>query len=260
MTRMNRLLLGCAMIISLALIPLASVEEVRGGFHAAATVNVSRVYLPLVLRPPAPPPKPTPVPPTPTPEPPPGVNILANHSHYVTDYGYLHLFGEVHNSTVGHIGSVKVAVNFFDAQGRLVATNYTYTALFDLPAQEKACFHVVLEEPAGWAYYEFENPTYFAGGQPLPNLAVINDSWSYNPTWGDYQIIGQVRNDHSTRVNFVRPVGTLYDANNAVVGCAATYVHSTDLDPGQVSAFSMIFMSSPATARSYRLQVGGTPE
>lgn len=200
-------------------------------------------YLPLVVR-----------------QPPPGVRVLNNHFAYVDTIDYLHIVGEVQNNTANHLRFVKITANIFNSNGQLLDTDFTYTYLDNLPAGDKTCFHILLEEPAGWSYYEFEAPTYWTDGEPLPNLAIFNDSGSYNSTFGWYEIIGQVRNDHGTRVEYVSPVGTVYNASG-VVGCDFTYVNSTHLDPGRTSSFEMTFSGRDyANVTSYRLQVDGNPQ
>jgi hypothetical protein len=199
---------------------------------------------------------------TPTPTlPPTGVHILGNHSYYVDSIGYLHIAGEVKNDTADQLRFVKITASIFNSHGHLVDTDFTYIYLDNLPASDKTCFRILLEEPAGWSYYEFEPPSYWTDGRPLPNLTILNDSGSYDSTFGWYEIIGQVRNDHGTRVEYVSPVGTLYDASGIVIGCDFTYVNATHLDPGQTSSFEMTFIGRDYTdAASYRLQVDGNPE
>lgn len=202
------------------------------------------VYLPLVMR-----------------ESPAGVYVLNNHFAYVDTIGYLHIVGEVKNTTTNHLRFVKVTANIFNSNGQLLDTEFTYTYLDNLPAGDKTCFHIILKEPIGWSYYEFEPPTYLTDGQPLPNLTIFNDSGSYDSTFGWYRIIGQVRNDHGTRVEYVSPVGTLYNASGRVVGCDFTYVNSTHLDPGQTSSFKITFSGRDySDVTSYRLQVDGNPK
>ncbi len=202
------------------------------------------VYLPLVVK-----------------EPPPGVRVLNNHFAYVDTIGYLNIVGEMQNNTPNHLRFVKITANIFNSGGRLLDTEFTYIYLNNLPAGDKTCFHISLEEPVGWSYYEFEAPTYWTDGKPLPNLAVSNDSGSYDSISGWYEIIGQVRNEHGTRVEYVSPVGTLYNASGVVVGCSFTYINSTHLDPGQTSSFKMTFFDRDyADVTMYRLQVGGNPQ
>jgi hypothetical protein len=178
----------------------------------------------------------------------------------VDSIDYLNIVGEVQNNTANHLRFVKITANIFNGSGQLLDTDFTYIYLDNLPASDRTCFHISLEEPAGWSYYEFEAPTYWTDGEPLPNLAVLNDSGSYNSTFGWYEIIGQVRNDHGTRVEYVSPVGTVYNASG-VVGCDFTYVNSTDLAPDQTSSFEMTFLGRDyADVTSYRLQVDGNPQ
>jgi hypothetical protein len=184
-------------------------------------------------------------------------DILSNYS-VVSSEGYLDIAGEVQNNTANHLSLVKIAANFFSSSGRLLDTDYTYIQLDNLPASDKTCFHISLEEPLGWAHYEFESPTCYVSGGPLPDLIVLNDSGSYDSYYGWYKIIGQVRNDHSTRVEYVNPVGTLYSASGTVMGCGSTFVNSTHLDPGQTSSFEMNFYSRDyAAVALYRVQVDG---
>jgi hypothetical protein len=233
-------------------------------------------YLPIVQRQITPTPTstatPTPTPtstqtyvPTNTPTPtattvPTGVTILSNHSYYVDSIDYLHIVGEIFNNTADHLRFVKIYVNVYNSSGQLVATDFTYTLLDNLPAYEKTCFDIMLEEPLDWSYYLFEEPSYWDDGEDLPNLTIFNDSGSYDPTYGWYEIIGEVRNDDVVRIEYVSPVGTLYTASGVVLGCDFTYVNSTHLDPGQISAFDMLSTGRDyIDVDSYRLQVDGNP-
>jgi hypothetical protein len=209
-------------------------------------------YLPLILKQEPPPPPPPP--------PPSGVQILSNHSYFIDDYGYTHIVGEVLNNTGDHLEFVKITANFFNSSGQFVGSDYTYTYLWYLPAWDKTCFSIWTEAPPSWSYYQFEAPTYWTDGQPLPNLTVLDDSGLYNSYYGWYEIIGLVRNDHGSRVEYVQPVGTLYNVSGTVVDCDFTFVNSTHLDPGQTSSFELTFYwGNYSDVTSYRLQVDGNP-
>jgi len=238
------------------------------------TPPLGKTYLPLCTKI-YPPPTSTPtatttpvVTPTPTPTatptptlPPTVVKILGNHSHYIDIIGNLHIVGEVSNDTGNHLRDVQITANIFNGIGQLIDTGFANIHLDNLPAGDKTCFRISLEEPTGWSYYEFGPPSYLTDGEPLPNLVVLNDSGSYYPVFGWYKVNGQVRNDHGTRVEYVRPVGTLYDASGIVIGCDFTSIEGMHLDPGQTSSFEMVFLGRDyADAASYRLQVNGNPQ
>lgn len=200
--------------------------------------------------------------PTRTPTPiPPGVMVMDNYTNFVDNANYLHVVGEVRNHTGDHLRSVRISADFFDNNGHLVDTDYTYTYLYYLPAWERTCFHLLLPQPPQWAYYQFEAPSYATGGQPLPNLTVIDDSSTYDPVRGWYTVLGLVRNDNGTPVDFVEPVITLYDGQGGVADCDFTFVNSTDLEPGQLSAFeNTSTWRNYADVTGYRIQVDGNPQ
>lgn len=243
----------------------ASSSTVYGAVLVNGTLTPTvRVYLPYLSKEEPPTLMPTPTnTPTPTQTPlPSGVYVLPNYSFYQTSWGALHIVGEVMNNTSSHLTFVKISANLFSSEGELLDTDYTYAYLDDLPAGHKTCFDVLfLNPPSGWSYYEFEAPTYWTDGNPLPNLTILNDSGSYDPTDSGYKIIGQVRNDHGSRVEYVNSVGTLYNSSGTVLGCGYTYVNSTHLNPGQVSAFKIDYYGRDyGDVDSYRLQVDGNPQ
>jgi len=187
-----------------------------------------------------------------------GVTILSNHTAFVDNIDYLNIVGEVNNNTDDNLRFVEINVNIFDRNGYLLDTDFTFTLLENLPAGEKTCFHLSVQEPEGWDYYEFEPVSYWTDGNSLPNLSVINLSSSYDSYFGWYEILGQVTNNLGSTVNWVSPVGTLYNASDQVIGCDFTYVNSTDLLPGQTSSFEMLFLGRDYNdVASYRIQVDG---
>lgn len=213
------------------------------------------MFLPYVSKP-APTPTPTP---TPTATPAPAVRILYNHFDFVDQvFGDLHIVGEVHNGLAEPVWLVKVAVVVYDSQGVIVDTDFDYIDLDTLPAGAKTCFHIWFDGvPTDWAYYEFEEPTYSLGGDALP-LTIINDHGQYDN--GAYEILGQVRNDRDLTVDGAEVVGTLYRADDVVVGCTLHYPNATTLTPGQVSAFkTRTTLRDYADVTTYRLQADGVP-
>jgi len=157
--------------------------------------------------------------------------------NYVSN-NILYVIGEVLNNTSDSLTSVKVVMNFYDAGGHLLATQYTYMWPLDLPAWNRGCFSFSMGVPLNLSYYRFETPTYKISATS-PGLTIFGASGSYKPATGDYDITGQVRNDGSQRSLSVGVNGTLYNVSSMPVGCVHTYVNSTNLDPGQTSAFAI---------------------
>jgi hypothetical protein len=187
-----------------------------------------------------------------------GVHVSPVSFNYVSN-NILYVIGEVLNNTSDSLTSVKVVVNFFDAGGHIVASQYSYLWPLDLPAWNKGCFSFVMDVPLNWSYYRFEAPTYKISGTSS-GLTIFGDNGSYKPATGDYDITGQVRNDGTLRSLSVGVSGTLYNVSAVPVGCVHAYVNSTDLNPGQASAFAIKywgFYRDYHDVTYYRLRVAG---
>ncbi len=206
--------------------------------QAAGCSAVSCVYLPLTT--------------APTPY------VLPNHSIWVSIGGFLHISGEVQNPSDQNLNYVEAVVDFYDGGGQFVGTDYSYAEMDVLPAHERTCFDIIISNPpATWASYTFEPTTYSGTSSSYPALTVLNNSAS-RPYPDEYEIIGQIRNDSSAQVQYVEPIATLYDASGHVLNCGSTFVNSTHLNPGQISAFDLSFFSRDYRGvASYRLQVDG---
>lgn len=170
----------------------------------------------------------------------------------------MHVAGEVLNETNDYLQFVRLTVNVFGMGGELIETGTSYVVLDSLPPGERACFEILVGTLNSWGSYEFEPVQYDDDGPLPPNLVLLNDSGSYNPSFQWYRILGQVRNEQGIRVEYVKPVITVYGAAGAVLGCGSTYVASTHLNASQTSSFETQFFGQRyANVASYRIQVDG---
>ncbi len=188
----------------------------------------------------------------------PGVYLLDNYSSYTDSINYLHIVGEIWNNTSDVIRFVRISANLFNSSGKLLDNNFTYTYIDDFPPGVKTCFNLFMPAHADMAYYRFQSLTYMNGGTVPPSMTISNTSGSIGP-YGDFQLLGMVRNNTSSTIRFVQPVGTLYNSSGKVVDCDFTFVDGTDIDAGQSSSFKMQFFSrgSYSDVATYRVQVDG---
>lgn len=188
------------------------------------------------------------------------VSILPNYYTSVDNFDFLRVTGEVHNGTDDNLRFVGITANFFDSGHRLVKRDFTYTYLSRVPAGTTTCFEIALRRPTTWTYFQFERPTYWTNGEPLPRLTVVGDRGVYDPETGWYEVTGQVRNDDGAPVENVSPVVTLYNASGSVVGCSAVRL-GAGLEPGKSGSFELQFLSRDySNVASYRIQVDATAE
>lgn len=184
--------------------------------------------------------------------------VLSNARAWTNIFDRVEVSGEVANPTAQSLTSVKIVVNFFDAQNQLVTSASVFTALDVVVAGEKTCFTVVANPPAGWTRYAFEPPTYRTTTDGAPPVTLVASRGAISDT-DDYRVVGQLQNAATIRVRFAQAIATLYDARGDVVQCGAAFVGSTDLEPGQTSAFQIDFFSKPSyqDVTTFRVQTDG---
>jgi hypothetical protein len=187
------------------------------------------------------------------------VEVLDNDSGYVSSTGSIWVVGEVQNNTSSPIELVKVAVDLFDRNGQLVASETGYTDLNAIRPGDKTCFSVLFFDPPENAIgYEIGGGTYYSDAEIFSGLSIINDNDTFNSGSERYRIVGQVKNESSVRARFVSAVATVYGTNGKVIRCDSSYVNSTDLSSGQTSSFEIDFYGlSRSQIGNYRLQADG---
>ncbi|MGE5123058.1 MAG: hypothetical protein ACM3H7_00950 [Acidobacteriaceae bacterium] len=221
----------------------------------SAGIN-SQTYLPIAYR------QPTPtatqaIPPTQEPYPY-GVQYLPDINLY-TSGSLIHILGEVLNNTSDSLFGVGVGADFYDAYGQLQGGSVAIMTPLDLPAGERGCFEIMMNEPDTWSYYELEPVTYTLGTSSA-GLIILEHAGAYDIDTGSYGITGQVRNDGDQISLNVSVGGTLYDADHMPVGCEFILVDSQDLNTGQGSYFTLDYSGSTRDyldVTEYRLRVTG---
>jgi hypothetical protein len=144
------------------------------------------------------------------------------------------------NNTGASVFYTKLTATFYDAGGRIMGTDYSYSRFTMIPAGGKSPFTIMVQPAAGWTRYEVRVESYNTSSYTTynRNLTILNTNSYWSGSW--YYIVGEVRNDTSETWRFVEVVATFYDAAGCAIDSDFTYVASTDLAPGQQSTFSMM--------------------
>ena len=186
-----------------------------------------------------------------------GVYIEDNYTDYMSS-GYLLIVGEVYNGSANYLQFVKINVNLFNSSGQLIATDSGYVSVDSLSPWTKGCFTIMVIDPGNWSWYTLGSLTYWSDAGPPPNLALYNHSGTYDSYWGDYEIIGLMRNDDSVFIDFAEAIATLYNSQGKVVECDSGYGSDYSLDPGQVTSFTIwSILGDYADVASYALVADG---
>jgi hypothetical protein len=200
---------------------------------------------------PGPTPEPTStVPPTDTPPPP---VVIRGITDFKSEYGTLHLVGEVVNQSELNFNFVKVVASFYDAGDRLVATEFTFSDVDILEAGGVAPFNIRLSDPSpDIASHKLDVEWSTTDQAPL-RVDILSHSASWTD-YGSYNIVGEVQNPYDVALEFVKVVATCYNAASEVLRVDFTFTELHTLAPGQRSPFELTVMDPPEELDHYSLQ------
>ncbi len=169
-----------------------------------------------------------------------GAQILPNHTTYFDGYYRRHVVGEVENTSDRNLKSIQITVRFMSSSGEELSRNDNLTYLERLPAHEKTCFDVFVDEMDNWANYAVEISGYSTTPDLLPDLSITIDSAGPDVYYG-FHIAGSVRNTETVTVSQIGLVGTLYNADHQVMDCDSIDSDQPTLNEGEQSTFNLLF-------------------
>lgn len=94
---------------------------------------------------------------------------------------------------------------------------------------------------------------------PAPKEITILTHSGYMDSIENYWVVGEVKNNLDTNAEFIKIIGTFYDANNNVIGSSFSYTEIDIAKPGQRVPFEMVFSDPPSSLHHYALQVQWRP-
>jgi len=177
---------------------------------------------------------------------------VTSSSSWTDSAGYLHIVGEVQNSSSAATEFDSVVINLYDASGTLLATDTTYTLLDTLKPGQKGSFVDLVQPPSSYDHFSIAAASgQTASSAPNQNftVSITND---YSDSSGFEHVVGTVTNNNTTAAEFVEPIFTFYDSSGRVVDADFTYVNSdsnSTVQPGQAASFDLVRTSdAPAYA------------
>lgn len=232
----KRMLIVCLGLVPTALIPLTAMPS-----------DDLLDYLPAILAgiKEAPPPLP------PLPE---GVFVQSTTTQ--SDFfGDVLIVGEVFNNTPNKLEFVRISANIFNGNS-LVDTDFTFTSLDIVQPNSRACFKMFTDYGGSYTRIGFEPVSFRITNDPIPNIRAVNVSRSAD-FFGDFRLLGLLRNDSSSTVEFANVIATMYGADNRVVDCDFTFPNNSTLSPGQSSGFEMFTGTPNEQVTRFFLQTDG---
>jgi hypothetical protein len=170
------------------------------------------------------------------------VEVLQSLSYFDDRLGWAHIIGLLANNSEQPLRSLRVLASLLDAEGKFFNSAST-VALINLTLPGEAVpFHFMLSDAPELADYELVAKFDAADDDDVTETCRefgIKDATGRADAQG-YNISGLVENRCDTRVDFVRVVGSVFDAKGQLIGVGMTIAKLDVLAPGQSSPFELI--------------------
>jgi hypothetical protein len=182
---------------------------------------------------------------------------ILSHSSYIDGLGYFNVVGEVKNTLSSNTNYVKIVATFYDAQEKVIGTDFTYTELDILKPNQKSPFKLSsYPDKIDPASYKLKMSYRETGEEPFTGLKILSHSASIDKL-GYHKIVGEVKNDGTKEATFVKVVCTYYGAGDKVIGTSFTYTDPDEIDAGDLAPFELSSYPRKLRPSSYDLQVQG---
>ncbi len=184
--------------------------------------------------------------------------ILSMNS-YTDNSGYVKVVGEVKNNLQSNINFVKLTATFYDADKKVIGTDFTYAELDILKPNQKSPFELSSypnKRTPEWDNYKLHLSYGTTGQSPYPGLEILSHRDKIDNS-GYHKIVGEVKNKGERTSSFVKLVSTYYDAKGEVIGTAFTFTDPSDIAPGDSAPFELSSYPRKLRPSSYELQVEG---
>jgi len=143
---------------------------------------------------------------------------------YVDSIGYTHLQGEVQNYSGAPVYDAKVSVTYYNANGSVAGSDYTYTYATLIQPGEKDPFNAISNPQSGWTTYvtslSYDTTDYVTYSHSFS----FTGQNQFSDSFYEYYT-GQVTNTSGQTLQFPEVLITGYDASGNVVVTDFTFAN-----------------------------------
>lgn len=154
--------------------------------------------------------------------------------------GFVHVVGEVVNSTAGEVYAPRVTVSFFMPDGRFAGTATTVATLSRVGVGQRAGFRFLEDPLPGWSRYDLSVSYSIVATGDIRRPVVRNIITSIDGT-GVLHLIGEVSNTTGVALSGVKVSVTLSTTQGQVVNVDSGYTVPDEISSGGIGAFDITF-------------------
>ncbi len=153
---------------------------------------------------------------------------------------------------------MEVVVSLHDAGAAVVASNFAFAGLDNIPPRSRSPWEVVfLNPPEGWTNFSVAYDFNLSSSWPYQGLQIVSHQMA--PGTVGHEVRGEVKNVGPSRVEAVTLVATFYGSDGQVVGMAWRRADVEVLEPGLSATFRLAAVDVAAPVTWYELVPQGRP-
>lgn len=181
------------------------------------------------------------------------LKIDDNYTAYFDSLGFMHIVGEVINTSDNTYQYVEVTAYVYDKNDKIISVDSGYLLVNYLLPHSKAPFEIIIttSDIKGSAdSYRVEITDSSIAHMPKQALKILSCSDNID-SLGFMHVICEVQNNGSGTSTFTQLIVTTYDKNGNVVEVDFTYTEPSSIEPGQKAAGEAIITNNVERISDY---------
>lgn len=169
-------------------------------------------------------------------------DFLVQRTNMVIDNnGFLHLFGELKNTSTDPKQNITIFATFFDAAGKVVGNASGDTVVRDLMAGNTSPFELLfLNEKAAKEVHNFSLAFNSTNGPVKENALDISSARPRLDIFGIYYIYGTAFNSGNESTTNSLVISTFYDNNANIIYISKAMTEPVNITAGSSASFSIV--------------------
>lgn len=172
--------------------------------------------------------------------------------------GFIHLFGQIRNTSNETQGSITAFANFYDKNGQNIGNGSGIASIRSLNIGQVSPFEIIFLDKNQTKHF-FNYSLNFASeiGQHKPDSIVITSLKSRPDIFGYYYISGRISNMGNDTATNVLAIASFFDNNGRMIGLSSAITEPSNITSYSTASFTVVMddkLQSPKI-KNYTLTV-----
>lgn len=167
--------------------------------------------------------------------------IVSERNIVIDRSGFIHLIGEIRNSSNETQRSITAYANFYDKNGQNIGNGSGIVSLRSLNAGQVSPFEIIFLDENQTKYF-FNYTLNFTSeiGQKKPDSLVITSLKSRPDIFGYYYVSGRISNMGNDTATNVLAIASFFDTNGKMIGLSSAITEPSNITSHSMASFTVV--------------------